>query len=90
VIARIDVSDPGAGHQLVWRLAEEINGATVAFDVERGQVELDVQKDSERALLAALGVVEEWLAAHGLGPTMVELDDQIYVLEPAVGVGGGG
>lgn len=79
MLIRVAIDDPGSAQDLVEIVRREVEAETVAFDPGCREIRVELKKDPDRALVRALGVIEEWLRA----PTTVDIDDHSYVLEPA-------
>jgi hypothetical protein len=71
-------------------LIEEFDAARVSFDAERGKVRIEPDGDADRALVRALGVVEEWVTTCERQPAAVDVDGRSYTLHPSVSFGGVG
>jgi hypothetical protein len=85
----VAVGDSGSAGELIRMLVERFDAGDVSFDAERRHVCIE-NSGSNRALLRALDVVEEWVTLHVGVPTTVELDGRPYTLGPAASIGGVG
>ena len=82
----VTVKDSGSAGELIRMLLDEFDAANVCFDAER-KVRIEPDGNSDRALVKALGVIEEWVTAREGPPATVEVDGRSYTLGPRVRLG---
>jgi hypothetical protein len=63
---------------LVQALVGVFDGEDISCEREPMEVVVQARGDSDKAVIAILDTVEEWLAAHGLPATMVHLNGHAY------------
>jgi hypothetical protein len=87
VLLRISVEDAGAAGGLLQKLFGVFSAETVSFDAGRREVRVEPRVDSDRVLVQALAVVEDWLTEDGNGPTRIDVDGHSYLMAPPAEAG---
>jgi hypothetical protein len=83
MVVRVSVVDADAAAGLVQRLLREVDVEDVNFDQGRLQVQIDLERNPDEAIVKVLNLLEDWLGVGGREPTNVEIDDHRYVLGAA-------
>jgi hypothetical protein len=81
---RVEVPDPDSAISLVDEL-RDLHAELVPLEGSRCEVQVELEDDRERQVLAALDAVERWLAGSGIEATSVKLGDQSFLVERRAG-----
>jgi hypothetical protein len=81
---RVEVPDPDSAISLVDEL-RDLHAELVPLEDSRCEVQIELEDDRERQVLAALDAVERWLAGTGIEATSVKLGDQSFLVERRAG-----
>ena len=76
----VEVPDADSALSLVDELGD-LHAEIVPVDDGRCEVQVELERDRERQLLAALAAVERWLAGSAIDETRVKLGERSYTIE---------
>jgi len=76
----VEVPDAHSALSLVDEL-KDLHAEVVPIDGGRCEVQVELERDRERQLLAALAKVERWLASSDIEATRVKLGERSYTVE---------
>ncbi len=77
---RIMVPDRGSASALALRLASVFGGDRVTLTDDRHEVDLDIERGSDRTILRVLDAVERWLDGAAVGSAELWLGERSYTL----------
>lgn len=76
----VEVPDADSALSLVDEF-KDLHAELIPIDGGRCEVQVELERDRERQLLAALAAVERWLASSGIEATRVKLGERSYTVE---------
>jgi hypothetical protein len=76
---RVAVAEPAFAHGLMQSLAPPFDRSSIAFDRERGEVQVRSEWES-RAVIQVIDVVDGWLAASGIASAKLSVGDRSHTL----------